>query len=113
MYKVDWGYVKVVGILCQLFYEVGGIDVFDIGMGVLIMLKVKLSDIDDLCFIFFIGSGLGCYVVLNVVQGVVYNEEIGSLDVIDLIGYGVVYCYMWIDKVCISIMFLVFDVDVE
>lgn len=65
---------------------------------------------DDICFMFNLGKGLGWYLVFNVVNGVVLIES-GDFEVIDFIGYGIVYCYKWSDKVCSSIMFLVFEVD--
>lgn len=82
----------------------------EISFGVLVIGKYNLFNGDDICFMFNMGKGLGRYFVLNVVNGVVFIES-GDFEVIDLIGYGIVYCYKWSEKVCSSIMFLVFEVD--
>lgn len=55
--------------------------------------------------------GLGCYVGVNVVNGVFLDDE-GNFDVIDVIVVIVVYCYLWSESVCINFIFFLLDVDI-
>lgn len=109
--KYDWGYVKVAGLLRQLSYDnAGDIDADETSFGVAVSGKYKLSNGDDIRFMFNTGSGLGRYTALNAVNGAVLNAN-GDLEAIDTTGYAISYRHVWNEKARSSIMFSAFEAD--
>ncbi|MCF6264088.1 MAG: DcaP family trimeric outer membrane transporter [Xanthomonadales bacterium] len=94
--KSDWGSFVVAGTLRQLAYEnqAAGIDDSIMGYGLSLSGKVKVGDKNDFRWMATVGSGMGRYFGLNLVNSSVLDAN-GKLEAIDSYGMFGSYRHFW------------------
>lgn len=115
-HKAKWGHVAVAGLVRQLSYDNGQtgdalIDDDVISYGLSVTGKVNFGK-DDLRLMFALGSGLGRYAALNVINGAVVDAN-NELEAIDSMSYGVAYRHWWTEKLRSTFTFSQFNADNE
>lgn len=113
-HKAKWGHVAVASLLRQLSYDNGltGDALVDddiTSYGVSLTGKVNFGK-DDVRFMVAVGSGLGRYAALNVVNGAVIDAN-NELEAIDSMSYGVSYRHWWTEKLRSTFTFSQFIAD--
>jgi hypothetical protein len=108
----DWGQWSIAGMVRELAYEEATLDIdaSEFGYGVSVAGKFNVGERDDFRWMVSGGKGLGRYVGLNIVNGVVLDEN-NELETIDTLSAFLAYRHFWTDRFRSSVALGWFSAD--
>jgi len=114
-HTADWGQISLAGILRDINAEAGLAGLTEgasaMGYGLSLAGKVNVAEKDDFRFMATVGSGLGRYIGLNIVNDAAVDPIAQDLETIDTFSAFGAYRHVWAEKSRSSLMFSYFKAD--